>query len=68
MLPYKAVEIFEVVFIKGIADDFNVQLIEILMAQGALEIWCQGRFNKDRVVEFFDVGGNAENGHGFEPA
>lgn len=38
------------------------------MAEAAFEIGGEGRFDEDGVVEFLDVGGDAEDGHGFEPA
>ena len=38
------------------------------MAEGALEVIAQWRFDEDGVVEFFDVCGDAEDGEGFEPA
>ena len=61
-------EILEIVLIKRIPNDLNVQLIQILMAQASLEVRCKRCFDQDTVVEFFDIGRYAEDRHGFEPA
>ena len=63
-----AVEVLEVVLVESVSDDFNVELVEILVAEGALEVRSQRCLDENRVVELLDVGGDAEGGHGLEAA
>lgn len=61
-------EVFEVVLVESIADNLNVELVKVLVAERSLEVGSERGFNEDRVVQLFDVGRNAEHGHGLEPA
>ena len=62
------VEVLEVVLVESVSDNFDVEFVQILVTEGALEICSKWCLDEDRVVEFFDVGGHAEGGHGLEPA
>ena len=62
------VEVLKVVLVKSVADNLNIELVEVLMAQGTLEIGSEGGLNEHTVVQLFDVCGDAESGHCLEPA
>lgn len=61
-------KVFEIIFVQGVAHNFNIELIEIVDAEGTFEIWREGCFDQDRIVKLFDVDSYAKNRHGFEPA
>lgn len=39
-----------------------------MRAQRAFKVWCEWGFDQHGIIELFDVGGNAEDRHGFKPA
>ena len=61
-------EVFEIIFVQGVAHNLDVELIEIMDAKRAFKIWRERCFDQNGVVKLFDVDGYAKNRHGFEPA
>ena len=49
------VEVLQVVLVKGIANDLDVQLVQILVAQTTLEVGGQRGLDQYRVIQFLDV-------------
>nr|POE53604.1 hypothetical protein CFP56_28826 [Quercus suber] len=68
ILVHEPVEVFQVVLVQRVAHDLDVHLVQVLVGQAAFEIRRQRRLDQHAVVEFFDVGRHAEDGHGLEPA
>lgn len=62
------VEVLEVVLVESVANDFNVELVKVLVAERALEVRSQRSLDQNAVVQLFNVCGDAKGGHGLEPA
>lgn len=60
-------EVLEVVLVQGVADNLNVEFVEILVAERALEVGRERCLNQDGVVQFLDIGRHAQHRHGLEP-
>ncbi|KAI6756259.1 hypothetical protein HG530_011995 [Fusarium avenaceum] len=58
----------EVVLVQSVSHNLDVELVKVLVAKAALEIWSKRGLDKHAVVQLFDVGSNTENRHSLEPA
>lgn len=61
-------EVLEIVLVQGVSNDLNVELIQILVAERALEVRRERGFDQDGVIKLFYVGCNAQHWHCLEPA
>jgi hypothetical protein len=61
-------EIFEVGFVNGVSDDFDVEVVKVGSGEARFEVWGEGCFYQYTLIQFFYIGSNTESRHRLEDA
>jgi len=60
------VEVLQVRLVKGVADQFNVHLVQIFFAQAVLHVRSERGIHKHAIVQIADILGSCKSCHGLE--